>query len=190
MQIASIKLKRVLFSNINASLEDVEEYYVDSDESLKAYFVPGHEPGVALARFIGYTKTELDDELKMRKETLDRMCSLEILSAIEARFRIDYLLRCQDKMKDGLSRQFREIPKQKENRASLANDIIPTWRAAYPEHKARLDNLGKALDFRHWLAHGRYWQPIRTPHVRRYDYLSIYTLALDILSNMDLKQCA
>lgn len=138
------------------------------------------------AKFIGYSKEQLDKELKDRKETLDRMCSLELLTAIEARIRIDYIVRGQNKLRDDFSKKIREIYDKKENRASLVDDILLTWKNEKPSHKARLDNLGKAIDYRNWLAHGRYWLPKKHPHINRYDYLSIYSLASDILTNLDL----
>jgi hypothetical protein len=180
---------KVSFSGEHGSLEDIEEYYVDSESALNCYFEPsGAGRIIPAARFIGYTKEEISNELKSRKESLDRMCSLEILAAIEAKFRIDYLVRSQKKKKDDLSKAFREIYRTKKNKASLTDDIIQTWKSKYPQHKTRWDNLGKALDYRNWLAHGRYWMPKKSPHISKYDYLTIYMLASDILGNMDLHE--
>lgn len=176
---------KVSFSKTHSSIEDIEEYYVDSETALNHYFNPLNFTEIP-DRFIGYTKSEFDTELKTRKETLDRMCSLEILATIEARLRIDYLVRCQNKKRDKLSRQLRKIYQTKVNKASLVDDIIATWKHIFPEHKTRLDYLVKALDYRNWLAHGRYWLPKKTPHLYKYDYLDMFTLASDILSNMDL----
>jgi hypothetical protein len=176
---------KVSLSNDHSSIEEIEEFYVDSETALTYYFNPSSFKEIP-SHFVGYTKIEFDNELKTRKETLDRMCSLEVLAAIEARFRVDYILRCERKKKDILSRKLREIYQVKANRASLVDDIVATWKQLFPEHKTRLDNLGKALDYRNWLAHGRYWQSVKTPHIYKYDYLALFTLASDILSNMDL----
>tara|TARA_B110000211_G_scaffold99557_2_gene115936 strand:+ start:7930 stop:8487 length:558 start_codon:yes stop_codon:yes gene_type:complete len=181
-------IKKVAFSNQHSSLEDVEEYYVDSEDSLNHYFITSGSVGGISARFIGYTKKEIGEELKTRKDTLDRACSLELLAAIEAKFRVDYLLRCQNKKKDYLSKRFRAIHRKKANRASLEDDIISTWKKELPEHKTRLDHLGKALDYRNWLAHGRYWQPKKHPHISQFDYLTIFNLATDILTNIDFHE--
>lgn len=180
------RLKKTAFSNAHSSIDDVEDYYIDSEESLNSFYDFDLSSGLIPAKFVGYSKAELDEELKARKETLNRMCSLEVLASIEARLRIDYIIRGQNKLRDQFSRKLREIYDKKENRAHLVDDILSTWKAEFPAHKARLDNLGKAIDYRNWLAHGRYWQPKRTPHIYRYDYLSIYTLASEILTNMDL----
>ncbi|MBN1006960.1 hypothetical protein [Amphritea pacifica] len=182
--------KKTSFTNSHSTIEDIENYYVDSEDSLTSYYDVDFESGEISAKFIGYSKDEIFGELKERKETLDRMCSLELLAAIEARVKIDYIIRGQDKLKDDFSKKLRLVYDSKENRASLKDDIISVWRTEKPEHKTRLDNFGLALDYRNWLAHGRYWQPKRAPHIHRYDYLSIYYLAQDVLDNMDLLESA
>lgn len=184
------KRKKTSFTNTHSTIDDIEGYFVDSEDSLNSYYDVDLELGQISAKFVGYSKEELFGELKERKETLDRMCSLELLAAIEARVRIDYIIRGQDKLRDEFSRKMRAIYNRKENRASLKDEIVALWRTEMPEHKTRLDNLVRALDYRNWLAHGRYWQPKRAPHIHRYDYLSIYSLAEDVLHNMELLESA
>ncbi|WP_446808936.1 hypothetical protein ACH50O_16985 [Methylomonas sp. 2BW1-5-20] len=182
--------KKTSFTNKHSTIEDIERYYVDSEGSLNSYYDIDFESGEISAKFIGYSKEEVFNELKERKETLDRMCSLELLAAIEARVKIDYIIRGQDKLRDEFSKKMRVIYDSKENRASLKDDIIALWRSELPEHKKRFDNLAQALDYRNWLAHGRYWQPKRAPHIHKYDYLSIYSLAEDVLENIALLESA
>lgn len=184
------KRKNTSFTNLHSKIDDIEEYYVDSEESLNAFYDVDFESGEISAKFFGYSKDEVFEELRVRKETLDRMCSLELLSAIEARVQIDYIIRGQDKLRDNISRKIRAVYDIKGNKASLKDDIISVWRTEHPEHKTRLDNFCLALDYRNWLAHGRYWIPKRAPHINKYDYLSIYSLAEDILDNMDLLESA
>jgi len=178
--------KKVSFSDQHGSLEDIEEYYVDSESALNYYYALSDATGIISAKFIGYTKEEIESELKSHKKSLDRMCSLEILATIEARLRIDYLVRSEKRKKDDLSKEFRKIYPKKENKASLTDDIIKTWKSIHPQHKTRLDKLGQALDYRNWLAHGRYWKPKKSPHILKYDYSEIYILASDILESMEL----
>ncbi|NOS75600.1 MAG: hypothetical protein HOP36_13935 [Methyloglobulus sp.] len=184
------RVKKISFSNNHSAIVDIQEYYFDSEVSLNLFYDDGLSSGKISAKFVGYSKTELQEELKARKKTLDCMCSLELLAAIEARIRIDYIIRGQNKLRDSFSKKLREVYDKKGNRAFLIDDILSTWKAELPEHKTRLDNLGKALDYRNWLAHGRYWQPNKHPHIHRYDYLSIYALVSEILTNMTLIESA
>ena len=114
------------------------------------------------------------------------MCSLEILSALEARFRVGYLVRCQRKKRDLFSKKLHAIYRKQQNRAFLVDDILTTWKKERTEHKLRLDQFQKAIDYRNWLAHGRYWTPKKIPQIKQYDFLNLYSLADDILQNIEL----
>lgn len=180
------KRKKISFSGDHSEIDYVQEYYRDSEDSLNSYYSLVISGEYFPAKFIGFSVEEINNELKDRKDILDRMCSLELLASVEAKLRIDYIVRGQNKLRDSFSRKLRKIYDKKENKASLVDDILLIWKEEKPIHKARLDNLGKALDYRNWLAHGRYWKPKKHPHVSQYDYLSIYALAVDILTNLDL----
>ncbi len=178
--------KKTTFTNAHSTIGDIEGYYVDSESALNSFYSVDLGLGEIPAKFFGYAAQEVFDELKERKETLDRMCSLELLAAIEARIKIDYLVRGQNKLRDQFSKKIRVVYDSKETKASLKGDIISVWRSEFPEHKTRLDNFCLALDYRNWLAHGRYWQSTKAPHIYKYDYLSIYLLAEDIIGNLNL----
>ncbi|CAN2042359.1 hypothetical protein GMMP15_780002 [Candidatus Magnetomoraceae bacterium gMMP-15] len=66
---------KVSFSREHSSLEDIEEYYTDSESALNYYFDLSGEDRIFSVRFIGYSKKEIENELRSRKELLDRMCS-------------------------------------------------------------------------------------------------------------------
>lgn len=134
-------------------------------------------------KFIGYSKEELSIEFKQRMEELDKTSSLTVLSALEASFRIDYLKRCYQKEKDALSRIMREIYKKKGHHVSLEDDIFDTWKKYYPKSKNMISELLGAFKYRHWLAHGRYWEPKLG---RKYDYHYIYALAEQIDNTLPL----
>jgi len=108
---------------------------------------------------------------------------MSLLAAVEAAFRIDYLQRCYQKKKDDVSRQFWDIYKEKDTRASLEDDIFEVWKNATSGSSKLIAELRGAFKFRHWLAHGRYWTPKLG---QRYDYLSVYPLVLQALSSLPL----
>lgn len=164
--------KIISFSNQHSKIENVEYYYFHSSKSLDLYFNKNN------TYFTGYSSSELKDELKENIEILDRMCSLEMLAMLEARFRMDYIYRCVHKKKDKLSLVLRTIYQEKQKKASLPDEILFSWKAVYPEHKKEIDRFKNALNYRHWLAHGRYWEPRLA---QEYDYLSISLLSSEII---------
>jgi hypothetical protein len=106
--------------------------------------------------------------------------ALTILSALEAAFRIDYLQRCYLRQKDPLSRAFRDLHRRKQTRVRLETEIFDIWKE-YTDVEAKLiSDLRGAFNFRHWLAHGRYWEPKLG---RKYDFVTVYALAAIVLSS-------
>jgi hypothetical protein len=51
--------------------------------------------------------------------------------------------------------------------------------------KVVLSEYKSAMKYRHWLAHGRYWEP---KFSKKYDFDSIYILADSIVKNLALKE--
>jgi hypothetical protein len=169
--------KRVSLSGQNLSLSDIKDYYDDSKRALTLYFshpTVGYNYWFINDRFLDYSINEIEQELQARLDELDRLTSFSILSSLEASFRMDYLIRCNQKKKDTLSRKMREIYQVKGSRASLEDDILRLWKETFPEYKGFISEVITAFKYRHWLAHGRYWEPKLG---RIYDYYSLYDLA-------------
>jgi hypothetical protein len=87
-------------------------------------------------------------------------------------------------MKDDLSRAFRLIWRSRKKRVSLDEDILEAWKKHSSASKQLIGELRGAFNFRHWLAHGRYWVP---KFGRRYDFIFVYSLADDVLSAFPLE---
>ena len=175
--------KRISFSGEHQELTQIAAHHSDVAEALQLYFRPAD--GRYHARFTGYSLAELKDDLHSRLAEVDRTSALSVLSALEAAFRIDYLQRCYAKKKDRVSRAFRTIYKQKGSRATLAEDILTIWRRESTTPARLISALVDAFNYRHWLAHGRYW----TPRLgRKYDYESVYALAQTVLTSFPFEE--
>jgi hypothetical protein len=124
-------------------------------------------------------KTDLAERLK----ELDRVSSLQLLAAVEAALRIDYIQRCELFKKDKVSKAFRWTYRWKTYRAGLVDDILQTWRIQIPEVSAAVSELKGAFKYRDWLAHGRYWAPNLG---RNYEFNSIYRLVEPLLDELAL----
>jgi hypothetical protein len=161
------------------TIVEIAEYHNDVVASLK-YFSKT-SPSFISTRYLGRSPSEV---LAARMEETDLRSAFFILTALEAAFRIDYLYWCQKKMKDDLSRSFRVIYKEREGNASLDEAIFETWKkkSSAPGPRVIADLRG-AFNFRHYLAHGRYWEPKLG---RKYDFNFIYSLADDVLNAFPL----
>ncbi len=158
---------------------EVAEYHNDVVASLK-YFSKT-SPSFISTRYFG---RPLGDVLAARIEETDLRSAFFVLTALEAAFRIDYLYRCQKKKRDDLSRAFRDIYKDREREARSDEDIFETWKDKSSAPAPQLiGELRGAFRFRHWLAHGRYYEPKLG---RKYDFNFMYSLADDVLNAFPL----
>jgi hypothetical protein len=163
----------------SAAIEAIAEYHNDVERSLRLFFSE-HSPSFNV-QFFGLTAAEIRNQLNARLEETGERSAFFVLTSLEAAFKVDYESRCRKRMKDPLSRRFREMYKQREmRRVRLENDIFEAWKEHKPETRALIAEVKSAFRFRDWLAHGRYW----TPRLgRKYDFNFIYSLADDVLSN-------
>ncbi len=161
---------RVTFSS-PPDIEQLARYYDDVAKSLRLYFSPA-APSFSV-RFANQRPDEIQSEMKERLHELEMATILIMFSAIEAAFRIDYIQRCYRREKDAMSKAFRHLHKKKGIRVSLEDEILEVWKKHTAGSGSIIGKLRAAFNFRHWLAHGRYWQPRFPP----YDYLAVYSLA-------------
>ncbi len=108
---------------------------------------------------------------------------LNLIASIEARFRMDYVVRATDKLKDPLSREFRELYKEHQEKVGLEEVILEQWKHHHSHTKSYISAYIGALKYRHWLAHGRYWKPKLG---RKYDAISLYPICDGIIQNVPL----
>lgn len=173
-----------MFSSQHQDMNEIFRYYHTTSKSLNYY-----REGIASSKitnqdYIGLTKNELIKSFDLHLAELEKNTSFNILSTIEASFRIDYIIRTKKKYKDHLSRKFRNLYKSKGENVSLENEILLMWKSEYPNLKSIISNFIGALKYRHWLAHGRYWIPKLDG---KYDISTISAISDSVYTNLPLK---
>ena len=83
-----------------------------------------------------------------------------------------------------VSRAFRNLYSDKGPHVSLEDDILVAWRQNSDVPHKVIADLKEAFQYRHWLAHGRYWNP----RFRKLDYEEVYTLAEETLNAFPFKE--
>ena len=171
-------MDRVPLSSEELTIKEIEDYYLATERALRSFYDKSN------TYFVGYTFDELESELNSRLEELNKATAFTVLAAIEAHLRVDFLQRVYNKDKDDLSRKFRALHNEKGSRVSLSEDILELWKD-HVAKKSVVQDIRAALNFRHWLAHGRYWV---AKLGRRYDFASVLTLAVyaQNVTNIDM----
>lgn len=168
--------KRLSRSFEEVVLSEIYRYKNDAEKGLKLLFSKQH---LHLADELMFaTRAEVRALLEQRLEELDKQSSMALLASLEALFQIDFDSRVSKRKKDSLSAYFRTL-KLITTRVSFDRDIITGWEHVHPETRRCFQPIRKALKYRHWLAHGRYWLLKSSP----FDFDELYTLA-EALQNM------
>ena len=165
----------VVLSHEHLDIEEIDGRRRDTEAAIEAYFAFGNPSSAR--RFFGYTPREVRAEKGILLDESRRSSSMDLFGALEAAFRIDFLKRCYRREKGDISRAFRDLYLSKGPRVSLESDILPAWRRNSNVPQRIINELTHAFQYRHWLAHGRYWSP-RFPKL---DYDVVYSLAEETL---------
>jgi hypothetical protein len=167
---------RFLAASQSTSLHDLANYHRDADASLRLYFSVINPDFVAI--FAGERPAEVFEKLADRIHETDLRSALAVMAGVEAAFRLDYQWRRNAKKPDAVSIAFR---RHRRTNVRLDEDIWETWKINYPNLGPLISQLRSAIRFRHWLAHGRYWQA-----GQKYDYQAVYFLAQTVLATFPL----
>ena len=82
----------------------------------------------------------------------------DLLATTEAILRINFKDRVKSRKKDGLSKGFRKRQKTAGDKIRLDEDILTVMKEEGVRANVIAD-FRSVLKLRHWLAHGRHWNP-------------------------------
>lgn len=160
-------------SNQILSKDKIAEMFNNRCNAVKLYFSEKNPDYQFL--FTGFTKPELSEELKEHLSELENDACLTLLASIEAAFRLDYAIRCEQKDKADISKRFRDRFAEYQYKIPLEDVIFEEWKKDSRIKQSSISFLKGAFKYRHWLAHGRYW--VFKGGINKYDFFGLYTLA-------------
>jgi hypothetical protein len=76
------------------------------------------------------------------------------------------------------------ITKKNENKVRLDKHILDVWRDRDGKTKSLIGDFRGALNYRHWLAHGRHWTPKRG---QNYDPLGTAKIVIQLFKKIGLR---
>lgn len=174
------KYKKVVFFGNSVKIDEILQQYQDSSLAIRFYF--SLENPKAYELFVGLSESELLEKCNKVLYENELALSLVLLSALEANFRVDYISRVERRLKDDLSRHFRELHKNSGNRVSLEDNILEGWKSYTNIQQKLIGEIRSAFKYRHWLAHGRYWKPKLG---QEYDFFKLQLLCENSLEQFD-----
>jgi hypothetical protein len=105
--------------------------------------------------FAGRSELEVRETLKRLRLESERQATMMLVASFEAWFQVDFHTRVQTRSpKDAVTARFREMWKS-DDRVTV-EAILDVWKDETGE-AAKIGRMRQLVNFRHWLAHGRYW---------------------------------
>ena len=157
-------MARVSLSEKEQSIDYIWSWYEDQKEALLDYRTKIFKTLISSSssvhnKFFGLTTDELNDYFRESEKELEHLICFDLISATEAVLRSDFYKKVFNKDKSDLGRIFRNIDKVNADNISLENDIINNWKKIVEVRKNDFSDFLGLLNYRNWLAHGRYWTP-------------------------------
>lgn len=174
---------RLSKSNQHLDKDDIAEMFSYREQSLKIFFSDLNPDYTNV--FTGLTVSEVKEELDYHLSEVEKDACLNLLASIEAVFRLDYAIRCEEKDKADISRKFRSLFAENQYWIPLEVGIFDEWKKVPGIRSETISILKGAFKYRHWLAHGRYWT--LKAGKKKYDFYELYNLAIE-LDNFPLKR--
>jgi hypothetical protein len=163
-------------SGEHSTLSEVVDYKLSLEKAISYYYDNAeHFEEFALGK-----PEEIKEEKKKRLQELELQVTLWLLTAMEAWMRLDFEVRVRGKYKDMLSRKFREFYREQEEQTKRKGlkdvkirleDILDIWRDVSGEKV--FSRIKELMNYRHWLAHGKYWHFKK----RRFSFDEVYAVA-------------
>lgn len=107
----------------------------------------------------GLTDLELEAWFRLQIGESRQLACFAVMAAAEALFMSDFRARLRPRSRDPLSKRFRQLEKRVKRRILLDPDVLDAWGGEVPAAKAHISRFRTHLKYRHWIAHGMYWEP-------------------------------
>lgn len=167
------------------TLSKVAEYYDNTREAIENYYNPdGINPAL-----VGKSRKEVRSirEELLRELSID--CGMMLMSAVEASFRSDFVLRCRKSKKEQIDIDFKKVlgGVSELYRVRIKEDLIDRWSKEFPSDKHCFSMLKNRLDYRNWVAHGRYWNKYQNAGVSTMAFTSLLIEVQNAMTVVDAR---
>jgi len=146
---------------------------------------PGVSGELPDSRFRGKAPEDILAHFDLVLTEMGHQIGLSLLAAAEAVIRVDFFDCVYSRKKDSGSRLLRRLYSVKNGRKSRRirlGDILAVWASESPRSRKPIASFRGALQYRHWLAHGRYWVPkLGMPYLPR----TVRQIVDDLLDALD-----
>ena len=129
------------FSEHVVTLNDVASYYDNSKEAIEKYY----DSSVVTPSLVGHSPREVRAKRDKLLRELSIECGMMLMSAVEAAFRSDFVLRCRKSKKEQIDRDFKKVLGRVEElyQVRIKEDLIDRWAEEYPADYMKCIDIAK-----------------------------------------------
>lgn len=148
------------------TLDEIAEWHQDVADALvarRASTLRAILDGSPIAsKFVGMTEGDVEAHFTSIRCELDRLTVFNLVASAEASIRVDFFRRVKGKLKDPLSRAYREwfgtLTRNKQSRPDFDEaGILHHLKKSRVIDAHIIGRFRECLAARHWVGHGRYW---------------------------------
>jgi len=153
------------------TLNDVASYYDNSKNAIEQYY----DPSFVNPSLVGLSPREVKAKRDKLLRELSIECGMMLMSAVEAAFRSDFVLRCRKSKKEQIDRDFKMVLEGVKElyQVRIKEDLIDRWAEEYPADRHNFSLLKNRFDYRNWVAHGRYWNKFQNAGISSMAFTSL-----------------
>lgn len=165
------------------SLPQIKEYYDSSLNAINCEYSSESNSNY-YSQFFGLKETEVQARATAVKQELSHLCSLCVMAYIESLFRIDSYIRVKHKYKGDITSKVKTLLVDKKSIPLVRfEDLLAVWAEEYTDDSELFRSIKNSFKFRHWIAHGRYWQ-LDDNIVKHFAFTDMFLLAQEIESTL------
>lgn len=106
-------------------------------------------------------QSKVEEIYAKQRTELEHQVVLMLTASFEAIFQVDFRDRVENRRRDDLSKALRDFHKRLQRRKrgsgrASFEELLDIWKAHTGNAQA-IGQLNQLVQYRHWLAHGRYW---------------------------------
>jgi hypothetical protein len=110
--------------------------------------------------YAAWTDDEVDAHFGRLAHELHQWIVLMLAASFEALFHLDFTARVRKRLKDPVTKGMRRLStlaKRHKHRRIELDQVLDVWNEMQPSARNAIGEFRQLMEYRHWLAHGRYW---------------------------------
>lgn len=155
-----------IISNSFFEFSDIADYYNKNYKAIVCFY--SDENPFYEEEFVGKSESDIIALKKSHLRQIEESSILCLLACCEAHLKYDLSIR--RRRRDVISKELTVAFKNQQYRYIKFDELLKFWNKRITKNVVNVNKLLESVNYRNWLAHGKYW---RFPF-KKYDFVDLY----------------